>query len=179
MKTPKNSSWIEEGYHIVAYHGFSAINVASLARKLDKSKSSFYHYFGDIELFEEELLKLHEKRTKLVAGRLKDCERVFPDMVNIAIEFKDDLFFHKQLRINRDVDRYRSCFEQAFLIFEDTFLDIWAEGLNLSDRKLFARSFLHLVVDNFLLRITHVTFTFDWIMKYLQGATDMLQQMKS
>ena len=38
-------AWIEEGFHILADEGDSALTVDALCRRLDRSKGSFYHHF--------------------------------------------------------------------------------------------------------------------------------------
>ena len=51
--------WIQEGYFVFGRKGPNGINIELLAKKLKKSKSSFYHYFGDLETFQEALLDYH------------------------------------------------------------------------------------------------------------------------
>jgi AcrR family transcriptional regulator len=61
MEKVKNSLlWTEEGYNIFAKEGLDAIQVERLARILHLNKSGFYHYFGDLEGYCVELIKMHE-----------------------------------------------------------------------------------------------------------------------
>jgi len=43
--------WIKAGYETFALTGLSSLKIEPLAKKVGKNKSSFYHYFADIELF--------------------------------------------------------------------------------------------------------------------------------
>jgi len=52
---------------MVAEHGFASVNIESISRSMNKSKSSFYNYFGDWEVFEELLLEHHLKASKAFA----------------------------------------------------------------------------------------------------------------
>ncbi|MFT4987006.1 MAG: AcrR family transcriptional regulator [Chitinophagales bacterium] len=179
MKGQKKAEWIEKGYTIAASEGIKNIRIESIARELDKNKSSFYHYFGDLESFENELLAHHIAEIKELAIQLARCKSMRPDVLNLFILQKTDLFFHKQLRINRSVPRYKACFEQAFQILEDAVIQQWSTFLGLKQRQLFARTFFQLIADNFLLQITEDNFNYEWISQYLDEIHSILQRMNS
>ena len=62
MKSQKKQEWVTEGYQMVANNGFNSLSIKSIAFTIKKSKSSFYHYFGDKAIFEAELLNYHLDR---------------------------------------------------------------------------------------------------------------------
>jgi AcrR family transcriptional regulator len=156
MSSPRALLWIEEGYQMVARNGIKGINIEAIARSIQKNKSSFYHYFGDLEIFEAALLDFHVQQAENLAEQIYACDRIRPDVLKVFLDNKIDLFFHKQLRINREYPQYKSCFEQAFSKMEEAFVDKWADFLGLQHQPLFAASFLHLIAENFLLKITTV-----------------------
>ena len=55
--------WIKTGYEVFATSGSGNLRIESLAQKVGISKSSFYHYFADIEVFTQ-LLKLSFRTIK-------------------------------------------------------------------------------------------------------------------
>lgn len=59
MKTNTEQPWIEAGYEIFAEDGPNGLKVEHIAKKINISKSSFYHLFVDMELFQEKLLEYH------------------------------------------------------------------------------------------------------------------------
>ena len=73
MKKKNRESWIDMGYQLVSQKGFRSINIESLSRALKKNKSSFYHYFGDLEIFIEELLGHHLERAEQFSQQAKAC----------------------------------------------------------------------------------------------------------
>lgn len=164
---------------MIAENGFNRISIESIARSMSKSKSSFYHYFGDLELFIEDLLDHHEERSVLFAREISTCEHIRPDMVNIFVDYKTDLFFHKQLRINRANPTYKQCFEKVFHKYEVAILDNWAIFLGLEKQKAFAQAFLHLIAENFLLKITLDSYSHEWLDNYLEEIAVMLRQMNT
>ncbi|MFT6731800.1 MAG: AcrR family transcriptional regulator, partial [Glaciecola sp.] len=46
--TERRKEWIERAYALVAEDGFECLSVNSISRLVGKSKSSFYHHFGDL-----------------------------------------------------------------------------------------------------------------------------------
>ena len=63
MEKAKNLSvWTEAGYKLFAEEGLEGIQVERLARILQLNKSGFYHYFGDLDGYCEELIKLQKEK---------------------------------------------------------------------------------------------------------------------
>ena len=76
MQSQKKQAWIKEGYQVVAKTGFNNINIKSIALTLKKSKSSFYHYFGDKVIFEADLLHYHLDRVEAFSQEVSKCEKI-------------------------------------------------------------------------------------------------------
>jgi AcrR family transcriptional regulator len=169
--------WISEAYQLVASVGFDKLSVESLARQVGKNKSSFYHYFGDLELFENVLLDYHINATKDFASEINKCQSLNPDVLILMIQMKIDLFFHKQLRINREKSSHKACFEKSYQIFQDAIFDKWIAFLGLSNQKFFGEALLNLASENFLLRITPANFTFDWLVAYVSEFAEMMRKI--
>ncbi|NNF34355.1 MAG: TetR/AcrR family transcriptional regulator [Saprospiraceae bacterium] len=177
MTSKRALPWIEEGYRMVAHKGFDGINIESIGRKINKNKSSFYHYFGDLETFKSELCNHHFIQSHKFSTGIVECELMRPDLINLFIQYKTDFFFHRQLRINRDNPSYKLSIEKAYNIIELALIDKWVDFLDLNDRKLFATSFLNLIIDNFFLRITEESFNYEWLNNYLEEIVTLLNQM--
>ena len=45
--------WILCGYDIFSKEGSNGLKIEVIARRVNKSKSSFYHHFADLDLFIE------------------------------------------------------------------------------------------------------------------------------
>lgn len=179
MMSEKSQRWIEEGYDMISKTGISSIKVESIARKINKNKSSFYYYFGDTEQFLDELLAYHITRVEQFAVVAKACKQVRPDLLQLFVEYKTDFFFHKQLRINRDNPQMKKCFETAFEKVDQAIIEQWAAFLDLTSQPLLARTFLHLVAENFLLQITESTFNYQWLDNYLGDVNSIFRQMNT
>jgi len=179
MKGQKKLEWIKEGYRMVSEQGFASLSIESIARAIGKNKSSFYHYFGDAELFETELLEHHLKCADEFTHQAGQCNNIRPDLVNLFVAHQTDLFFHKQLRIHRGNPEFKKCFEKVFDLYEHAIMDQWAEFLGLAEKRIFARTFLHLMADNFLLQITPTSYNYEWLDNYLKDISIALLQMNA
>ena len=168
--------WILAGYDLFSKEGFKGLKIEVLARKVNKSKSSFYHHFADLDGFTESLLNYHLERSKIIAEREKQCKIMVPDMLNILLEVKQDLLFNRQLRVNRDVLEFKKCFEKTDKEFENTFLDVWAETLGLSYKKHLAQIVLNQTIENFYFQITEETLTYEWLFNYIFKIREMVNE---
>lgn len=175
----KRLQWIREGYRLFSSQGVHGLNIELIAKNIGKNKSSFYHYFGTLDSFQESLLDYHLQQTVEAARRAHLCKEMKPDVLRLLEEMKLDIFFHKQLRINRSIPEFKSCFERAFMKIEEAIIDKWSANLGLHDKTLFAAAFLNFVVENFLFRITEDSFGYAWLEKYLDDVHAFIIQMKT
>ena len=86
-------AWILCGYEIFSREGLNGLKVEVIARRVQISKSSFYHHFADLECFTEMLLNYHLLRAEIISEKEKLCKNVNPELINLLLEFKQDLLF--------------------------------------------------------------------------------------
>ena len=175
----KKSRWLKEAYTLVAENGMTKMNIESLANKVGSSKSSFYHFYSDAENFTAALFDYHIQRSKELGVKISACTNLRPDMIHVFIENQEDIFFHKQVRIKREDEVCKACFEEAYKKVESAIFDKWITHLGLSNQTMFAKAFLNLVADNFLLRITKNNFTYNWLENYIQEIGYLITQIDS
>ncbi|TAE30675.1 MAG: TetR/AcrR family transcriptional regulator [Cytophagales bacterium] len=173
MTTDTRRPWIEVGYDLFAQHGPSGLKVEVIARRVGKSKSSFYHHFADLEVFTEVLLTYHSEQINVIAEQERLCRAVVPDLVNLLLTYKQDLLFNRQLRVYRHISAFQQCIKQSTKQVGEAILPIWADMLGLPDNSALAQVVLNLSLENFYLQITEETLTYDWLVGYL----DELKQM--
>ena len=174
MTKDSKQPWILVGYNIFSKEGQTGLKIEVIARKVGKSKSSFYHHFADIEIFTELLLNYHLERAIVIAEMEKCCNNVVPDLLNVLIEVKEDLLFNRQLRINRQIPAFKNCFEKSSKAVGEAILGIWAEMLGLGDNSHLAQMVLNLSLENFYLQITEETLTYEWLLNYVRDLKTMV-----
>ena len=161
--------WILEGYRLFSQEGQKGLKVEVIARKVNKSKSSFYHLFADVECFTEELLAFHLEQAKIIAEKERLCNSIDPALINVLLEVKEDLLFNRQLRINRSNPAFKQCFEKANQFVGNAFMEVWAKEIGLENKPKLAEIFFGLVLENFYLQLTEETLTYEWLSDYFKN----------
>ena len=174
MKNEKRQKWIVLGYELISDEGLKNLSIESLSRTMNKSKSSFYNYFGEMDLFMVELLSYHIDRSKLFGNEISTIKGIRPGLVNILLEYKSDILFHKQLYLNRDNPKFRNCIERVFSIYGQPIAEKWADYFGLSHNRLFVEKFHRFIAEHFLLIIDSDNYNFNWIDNYLKELSSLL-----
>jgi AcrR family transcriptional regulator len=175
----KRNRWILAGYKLIAEQGMQALNAEHLASHVGSSKSSFYHYFGKLDTFKGEQLEYHLKRAKVLSSEIKTCETLLPDVLNIFLEHKESILFHKQLCFYRENPQFKKSFTKAYEQVEKQILIKLNAHLGIVEQPIFAKSLFSLISDSFLMRITKQNFTYAWIKNFVDEMLYLVVQMKS
>lgn len=165
--TDKKKVWVDTGYRLFSTMGKKCLSVELLSRETGKSKSSFYHYFGDMDTFMDTLLDNHVERMKKNASDIRNAKQLLPDVMNIYLDRSVDSFFHKQLRIHRENPAFLNCINTVKEFTQNSMISKWKIALNLESQSFLIKSYLDLISENFFLRITPETFTAEWLKNYV------------
>ena len=179
MKNDLEQTWIAIGYELFAHEGLAGLNIERMSRIAYKSKSSFYHLFADIELFQEKLLRYHQQRGIDIAQAISLCPNINPAMIDLLLSVKTDILFHRQLRIYRNNSQYRQCFIAAHAPVEAAIMPFWAALMGLPHNTYVARLILNLSIDNFYLRVTNETLNREWLLGVLHEWQHFVSQLKN
>ena len=158
--------WLKQGYVDFAMGGPQALRVETLARKVGKSKSSFYHHFATIDIFTDLLLDYHLMRAKVLSEKIKQCQVLGEEVIDILLSQTTDILFNRQLRFHRDVPKFFNCFNTLNECFYDGMEKIWKEFIHLQDKPETARSMYFLMHENFYLQLSPENVTKEWFVNY-------------
>lgn len=168
--------WIVSGYEIFGLEGPKGLLIERLARKVGKSKSSFYHHFSEIEIFMEELLAYHLKRAEIIRTEEKKCKRMIPDLLDLLISNKTALLFNRQLRINRERPQFQKCYEEASQASASLIIKIWSDYLGIDPTLRINQLLLELAIENFYLHITNDNLNYEWLESYIKSLKNRIKQ---
>lgn len=168
MKSNSEPAWIEAGYEIFAKEGPNGLKVEHVAKKVGISKSSFYHLFIDMELFQEKLLQYHLKKAAEMQELALEATNIDPEMIQILVSKKKELLFQRQLCIHRDNEAFQTCFDKALSTVVEAFFQQWVSLLGLESQKHIAKTILKVYTDNFFLRITEENLNVTWVRSLIQ-----------
>jgi len=169
MTVVNKDIWIKTGYEIFALHGLNGIKIEPLAKKVGISKSSFYHHFADIDIFIDYLLKYHLKQSYAIAEKEKNCNNIDPELINILVEYKIDLLFNRQLRVNREIKIFNDILIKSNQIVADSFVMVWVRDLNLKLSQRQLAGIFELALENFYLQITAENLNQNWLSSYFSN----------
>lgn len=170
--------WILVGYSLFAAEGPNGVKVQVMAREVQKSKSSFYHLFADLDVFTEVLLEYHLERSKVIAHKEAFCQNLVPDLVNLLLEVKEDLLFNRQVRIHRDKANFSYFLEKSDAVVQDSFYKVWARDIGLEEKPHLAKDVFALALENFYLQLTDQRLNYEWLAQYFQELRLLVKQFK-
>ena len=117
--------WIEVGYDLFGEIGAEALNVEKLSTLVGLNRSSFYHYFKDLERFEEALFEHHKIKYQLIGDIIKDYDRLDQLFSDEVFVHKNALAFQRQLLINQSNSRYQNCSIEVRKYTEEKTFELW------------------------------------------------------
>ena len=107
--------WVEKGYEQFATYGPNNLSINKLSKEIGSSRASFYHHFGDIEIFIEELLNIHwQKHQQFCSIGARVCNQYFPDLYLLLEQYPIPLQFSKQLFLNRNNPAFNYLFMKTY-----------------------------------------------------------------
>lgn len=133
-KKATKQEWLELGYKQFAEVGPDQMSIKRLSKDLGASRASFYNYFGDLDLFIDELLTMHWKIAVNFSREGKaTCSQLFPDLYDALAKYPVPLQFNIQLFRHRHVPAYNFLFIKTYEDSARAFLiKLFAREFNLS-----------------------------------------------
>ena len=176
-KAIKKQPWIDIGYQSFAYEGPHGLKVERLASGVEKNKSSFYHYFADLEVFMNHLLRYHLKQAEVIAVKESACQD-FDDFIEVLVAHKIDLLFNRQLRIHRENPDFEASFCKTNEITGQALAQVWPRLIGLDQHNRLANMLFQHSVENFYLQITDETLNYAWLRQYFDELLLLVQEFK-
>lgn len=169
--------WIQLGYEVFASSGPDGLKVERLAKTMGVSKSSFYHYFAEMEVFEEALLKRHLQQTGQMAEKEKQVQTIDPGLIGVLLEHKTDLLFNRQLRFHKDKPQYRKILERSNKIVGQEFVTVWmrCERFELTEHQV--SQVYELALEHFFLQLTAENLNYEWLSAYFKQLNKMTRSL--
>jgi AcrR family transcriptional regulator len=166
MTTDNKEIWIRTGYENFALEGLSGLKIEPLAKKVGKSKSSFYHHFAEVDYFIDFLLKLHIENTHIISVKERNAQNIDPELINTIIEHKLDFLFNKQLRLYQNLKLFPETLNKSNKIVGNLLTMEWTNHINKRLTKTQTDAILSLVIENFFFQITVENLNQKWLSEY-------------
>jgi AcrR family transcriptional regulator len=157
--------WLKAGHAGFTRFGHDAIKTDRLARDVGKSRSSFYHLFGDREDFWNDLVEYALGITRQFSEETKDMQNFFPEYAESCIKYKDMIFFNRYLFLHRETDALcRSAWKRISDFVDDKTEELWMKMIDLDDLPKPQRErFYETIRSAAYMRLEYDDFTYDRI----------------
>ena len=130
----KQIIWIETGYEEVAKNGPDILTVDRLANLLSRSRSSFYHLFGNMSNYKQALLKYHWDLSLDIAKSVDAADSFYPDFAYILANNKNWTFCHIQMYHHREKDKaFEDIFNKVTSLIENKIGHLWAKMVDIDE----------------------------------------------
>ena len=107
--------WLEQGYAHFAKAGPENLSINQIGREIGASRSSFYHHFGDIPFFIDELLAVHWETCQVFnLEAARNCRQLFPELYQLLASYPLALQFHLQLFRRRNIPSFNYIFIKSY-----------------------------------------------------------------
>jgi AcrR family transcriptional regulator len=177
MEKAKNLSvWTEVGYTLFAEEGLDGVQVERLARILQLNKSGFYHYFGDLDGYCEELLKSHKQKTDLYLEEVASLKSIDPDFLMLLVKYRVPIMFQQQL-LRTENPTFHKVAEMVDQQEEVILRDRWADYLGIPRNPSLAIRYYSIVRDMFYTRVNLKNLEYPFLHKHMVEAKAVMQQM--
>lgn len=177
MISEKQRPWIEIGYQSFAYEGPHGLKVERLADAVEKNKSSFYHYFADLEVFTNHLLRYHLEQSAIIAEKEARCTTI-EEFIDVLVDHKIDLLFNRQLRVHRENPDFQEVFCKTNEVSGKAIAQIWPGLIGLDQHSHLAELMLKHTSENFYFQITDETLNKMWLRNYFDDLLLLVREFK-
>jgi AcrR family transcriptional regulator len=169
--------WVEEGYLIFASEGIDGIQVERLARSIGFNKSGFYHYFGDLEGYHQELIALHEKKLQHFLLDVKGTASLDPDYLELLIRHSLMVMFQVQLLRYKNNRTFYKAGELADEKITLAIRKLWIDYMGVTEQSDLAMRYYYIVRDMFYTRISFRNFTYDFLHGLIRDARELMREI--
>ena len=179
MDKSKNASiWTEQGYTLFAEEGLDGIQIERLARILQLNKSGFYYYFGDMEVYCEEMLKLHDKKINDFLRDVAEVKNLDPDYLLLLIKNPTMVMFQVQLTREKNNPTFYRASEAIDEKVDLVVKKMWGEFLGLQDNPDLAQRCHFIVRDMFYTRVSFKNLNYSFLHTFTMDAKYLVTQLK-
>lgn len=167
--------WLETGYLLFGQEGPEGLHVERMARILGLNKSGFYHYFGDVDTFIDDLLRMHRANAEEYTEKFKRATNFDPDFYSMLLAHKEIIFFHMQLVRFRHEERYQTVYRELNALVDPQIVRLFAPHVGLENQRELASRFFGQARDMFYSRITEENLNEAFLRNLIVEVSDLIR----
>lgn len=172
------TKWLETGYTLFAREGPDGVQIEKIARLLALNKSSFYHYFGTLEIFYELLVQHHCNRFDVVMKDAQRAESLDPDYLDTIVKHKVTFMFQMQLTRHKSNTLFSKACLRVNQKIDQSIILLWNKHLGLIDNDDLSLLLLGFVRDSFYARVSFENFNYYFLHELVSGAKRIVEEIR-
>ena len=172
------TKWLETGYTIFAREGPNGIQIEKIARLLSLNKSSFYHYFGTLEIFYEMLVQHHCNRFDVAMKDARAAKTLDPDYLDTIVNHKTTFMFQMQLTWHKGNALFSKACSRVNQKMDESVILLWNKHLGVIDNDDLSLLFLGFVRDSFYARVSFENFNYYFLHDLVSGARRIVEEIR-
>jgi len=178
VKTNTKERWIEAGYDLFASEGLKEIRIERLARDLDLNKSSFYHYFGDIDHFFENIIQHHKECAERYIMEIGNCRKFDPDYLHVMLRYRQNMRLHLQLLSHRDKPGFLIAHREINRKVDQKLNPLWVAFMDMQNMPALAMKYFQFVRGRFYANFDIENMDYESLHSISIEARDLIRAMK-
>jgi len=175
-KEQTSLKWIETGYHLFAHEGPNGIHIEKIARLLELNKSSFYHHFGTLEVFYEELVHYHYQRIDRVMKDVQSSQNLDPDYLYQVIKHKITFLSQVQFVRHKGNPLFAATVLKVNQRIDQSAIQLWKKHVQFNNDEL-ALKCLSFLRDTFYARVTSDNFNYTFLQDLLKDSKYIVDEI--
>lgn len=148
-----------------------------LARILTLNKSGFYHYFGDLENFAEQLVNYHYRMFDPFLRDVSACKNIDPEYINCLIKHKTTVMVQIHLVRNKTNRLYYGAHQKGDERVGHAVLPIWSRHVDLHNNLNLAFQYHSIVRDMLYSRVNLENFNYDYLRTLSDESRELVKKI--
>jgi AcrR family transcriptional regulator len=174
-KQTQKTPWIETGYRHFAEFGPQELKIKCIAKDAGVSRTTFYHFFTDLEDFVDQLLQHHRQVAKMYHTQQRRCKK-YTDLFTAVETFRTGIFFHRQLLLHKDNPYFYLTYRMLNKIGNEIIYPLWAEYFNYEGNSIIGKEIHLMLLDLWHLNLKEEDLTYE---AFLKNANAIRQQIQA
>jgi AcrR family transcriptional regulator len=171
----QKGKWIKTGYRHFANFGPQELSIKSIAQDAGVSRTTFYHFFADMDDYIGQLLEYHQEVAEEHFMRLRLCKTYEPDVFKVVIDFREEIFFHRQLLLHKENPIFFQTYQMLNQRSNEIIYPLWAEYFQYNGDEARGKEIHLMLLDLWYLEMNENDFTYEDFLRNSQEIKNYLQ----
>ena len=173
----QKTKWIETGYRHFIEYGPKELKITNIAHDAGVSRTTFYHFFTDLDDFIDHLLGHHRELAKVFHAELKKA-KTYTDLFKIMASepYLTGILFHRQLLLHKDNPYFYQTYQALNKIGNEIVFPLWAVYYGYEGNSLVGKKIHLMLLDIWYLNIQKSDFNQE---AFLENSNNIRRQFKA